>query len=136
MKPSAADDDRARTVRTCHCHGWQSEHPRQVPFELDSDTELQDYASLVNDKLQGIPNGGAGRPRGGTPTSASLQFVGTQLRANAEDRDQIIILLTDGLPNCNDKNEYDGTATECRCTLECLSQCTTPGSPYLQAGLP
>ncbi|NPC76330.1 VWA domain-containing protein [Corallococcus sp. AB004] len=105
-----------------------------VPFELDSDTELQDYASLVNDKLQGIPNGGAGRPRGGTPTSASLEFVGTQLRANSEDRDQIIILLTDGLPNCNDKNEYDGTSAECRCTLETPSQCTDKLSPYFQRG--
>ncbi|AFE08300.1 adventurous gliding motility protein CglB [Corallococcus coralloides DSM 2259] len=105
-----------------------------VPFDLDSDAELQDYASLVNDKLQGIPNAGADRPRGGTPTSASLEFVGTQLRANSEDRDQIIILLTDGLPNCNEGNPYDGTSAECRCTLETPSLCVNEFSPYFHRG--
>ncbi|NOK21091.1 adventurous gliding motility lipoprotein CglB [Corallococcus carmarthensis] len=106
----------------------------EIPVSLDSDADLQNYASLVNDKLQGIPNGGDGRPRGGTPTSSSLQFVGTKLRSNAEDRDQIIILLTDGLPNCNDNNEFNGSSADCRCTLESLSQCTTPQSPYFKRG--
>ncbi|CAM4463766.1 adventurous gliding motility lipoprotein CglB [Corallococcus exiguus] len=118
----AAADNASQSVRA------------EIPLNLDSDQELQDYANLVNDKLQGIPNGGDNRPQGGTPTSASLEFVGTKMRANSEDRDQIIILLTDGLPNCNDKNQYDGSSAECRCTLDVLSQCTTKGSPYYQRG--
>ncbi|WP_255653986.1 adventurous gliding motility lipoprotein CglB [Corallococcus sp. EGB] len=106
----------------------------EIPFDLDSDLDLQSYASLVNDKLQGIPNGGDNRPQGGTPTSASLEFVGTKMKVDSKDRDQIIILLTDGLPNCNDKNKIDGSSAECRCTLETLSQCTTPQSPYYRRG--
>ncbi|RKH86669.1 VWA domain-containing protein [Corallococcus sp. AB045] len=105
-----------------------------IPKDLDSDADLQGYANEVNAELQAIPNGGVGRPQGGTPTSASLQFASTLLTPNSEDRDQIIILLTDGLPNCNDKNEYDGTSVECRCTLETLSQCTDSFSPYFKRG--
>ncbi|MHA7632007.1 adventurous gliding motility lipoprotein CglB [Corallococcus sp. M7] len=106
----------------------------QIPVSLDSDEDLQAYANDVNAKLQAIPNGGEGRPQGGTPTSASLQFTSTLLRANAEDREQIIILLTDGLPNCNDKNQNNGTSAECGCTVEPASLCTDSQSPYFQRG--
>ncbi|MBN8467211.1 adventurous gliding motility lipoprotein CglB [Corallococcus exiguus] len=106
----------------------------QIPVNLDSDEELQAYANEVNAKLQAIPNGGDGRPRGGTPTSASLQFAGSLLTADPDERDQIVILLTDGLPNCNDNNANTGASAECRCTLEEPTQCTTPQSPYFKRG--
>ncbi len=106
----------------------------QIPVNLDSDEELQAYADEVNAKLQAIPNGGDGRPRGGTPTAASLQFAGSLLTADPEERNQIIILLTDGLPNCNDNNANTGASAECRCTLEEPTQCTASQSPYFKRG--
>ncbi|WP_375760138.1 adventurous gliding motility lipoprotein CglB [Corallococcus exercitus] len=106
-----------------------------IPIDLDTDDALQEYALQVNAKLQAIPNGGANRPRGGTPTSGSLKFAGTLLTPNSQDRDQIVILLTDGLPNCNEFNEYNGGMPECRCTLASATQCTsTPGGAYYKRG--
>ncbi|MFP2901770.1 adventurous gliding motility lipoprotein CglB [Corallococcus sp. 4LFB] len=105
-----------------------------IPVDLDSDEDLQNYALQVNAKLQAIPNAGANRPKGGTPTSGSLKFAGTLLTPNSQDRDQIVILLTDGLPNCNEFNEYNGSMPECRCTLASASQCTVVQSPYYKRG--
>ncbi|WP_233610259.1 adventurous gliding motility lipoprotein CglB [Corallococcus sp. AB049A] len=106
----------------------------QLPVDLDSDEELQAYANEVNTKLQAIPNGGQGRPRGGTPTSASLQFTGTLFNNSDGNRDRIIVLLTDGLPNCNDKNVNDGSSPECRCVVEPASACVDPLNPYHRRG--
>ncbi|MBN8232906.1 adventurous gliding motility lipoprotein CglB [Corallococcus macrosporus] len=105
-----------------------------IPLDRDTDDALQEYALQVNAKLQAIPNGGANRPKGGTPTSGSLKFAGSLLTPNSQDRDQIVILLTDGLPNCNEFNEYNGSMTECSCTLPSASQCSPPQSPYYKRG--
>lgn len=44
-------------------------------------------------------------PLGGTPTGSSLRFVGDYSELNRDDlRDDFVLLLTDGLPNCNDAN--------------------------------
>jgi hypothetical protein len=62
---------------------------------------------------------------GGTPTAASLAFVGSlpELQNKGDLRDNFVLLLTDGLPNCNDALRplaCNGTApqisTECRPT--------------------
>ncbi|MBN9684373.1 MULTISPECIES: adventurous gliding motility lipoprotein CglB [unclassified Corallococcus] len=105
-----------------------------IPFDKDSDEELQLHANSVNDSIQSIPNGGANRPQGGTPTAQSLVFTSTLLGPPSEERDQIIILLTDGLPNCNDNNANNGSNTSCRCTLEEPTQCSAEQSPYYKRG--
>ncbi|MBM4381543.1 MAG: adventurous gliding motility lipoprotein CglB, partial [Deltaproteobacteria bacterium] len=38
---------------------------------------------------------------GGTPTAATLALIGSLPSLNTEERDDFILLLTDGLPNCN-----------------------------------
>lgn len=56
-------------------------------------------------------------PGGGTPSNASLTFAGGALAATAgEDRNQFVLLLTDGLPNCNpnlDPSTCTCTASNC-----------------------
>ncbi|RKG99691.1 VWA domain-containing protein [Corallococcus praedator] len=105
-----------------------------IPTTLDSDLELLDHAKGLNAILQAIPNSGENRPRGGTPTSGSLAFTGSLLTTDPAERPQIIILLTDGLPNCNVNNEYNGSqAEQCSCTVA-TSQCVVEESPYYKRG--
>lgn len=57
-------------------------------------------------------------PAGGTPTGATLSFLGAQPGLNANDfRNDFVLLLTDGLPNCNAENPNDfvQNAAVCRC---------------------
>ncbi|RKH71099.1 adventurous gliding motility lipoprotein CglB [Corallococcus aberystwythensis] len=105
-----------------------------IPVDKDLDEELLLHANSVNDSIQSIPNGGQGRPQGGTPTGESLKFTGTLFSGPSEDRDRIIILLTDGLPNCNEKNQYNGSSPECRCVVEPASACLSPEAPYYTRG--
>jgi hypothetical protein len=61
-------------------------------------------------------------PAGGTPTAGALRFLSTYqplLRSSTDaDREAYLVLITDGLPNCNEHNPntcVDFAA--CRCTL-------------------
>lgn len=57
-------------------------------------------------------------PGGGTPTGATLAFLQTQPTLKAADfRHDYVLLLTDGLPNCNanNPNDYLQSAAACRC---------------------
>lgn len=57
---------------------------------------------------------------GGTPTSRSLAVVGALPSLNADDdRDDVVVLLTDGYPNCNPDNaaDYSVDPEACQCTL-------------------
>ncbi|QSQ16170.1 adventurous gliding motility lipoprotein CglB [Myxococcus landrumensis] len=85
----------------------------------DDDTGLLAHANAIRDIVQGIPNAGTGRPVGGTPTSGSLRFVGELPSLQDANRKQFLILLTDGLPNCNVSNEYSGreNPAQCKCTI-------------------
>ena len=89
-----------------------------IPQIDDTDTTgLQSTAnSISNVILNEIALNGQGGPTGGTPTSLSLRFVGDQPELQAQDRDDFVLLLTDGLPNCNPSNPNGGNATACRCT--------------------
>jgi hypothetical protein len=78
----------------------------------DSDVDLQSWADAINTKIQ------MQMPVGGTPTGASLQFVGSLADLNTLQRDDFVLLLTDGLPNCNPNNPNVCTMpAACRCTL-------------------
>lgn len=100
-----------------------------VPELDDADTAgLQQAATSVATVIQGIPNSGAANsPVGGTPTGASITFVGKQEYLQHTDRNDFILLLTDGLPNCNSQNVNSGiqNPTACKCTL---SACNTSAS--------
>lgn len=67
-------------------------------------------ALQVNAAVQGL------MPVGGTPTGGALRFLGTTdvLRAN-DFRNDFVLLLTDGLPNCNANNPYDFRDARCQC---------------------
>jgi hypothetical protein len=83
----------------------------------DSDTDLQAWASTVNTAVQGVTAGG------GTPTNQSLEFVGGLPDLNDPLRDDFVLLLTDGIPNCNINNPNNCTnAAMCTCTI---SPCPT-----------
>jgi len=61
-------------------------------------------------------------PAGGTPTGASLAFLGAspQLNDPLDGRGDVVVLLTDGVPNCNPGNPHNactGDVGACRCTL-------------------
>jgi hypothetical protein len=85
-----------------------------IPQVDDTDTaSLQNAATQIADEILDRPINGAGGPSGGTPTSESLKFVGTQPDLTTADRADFILLLTDGLPNCN---LNAGNPTTCTCT--------------------
>jgi hypothetical protein len=67
-----------------------------------TDQALIANAAKVNTTLRGLTN----NPLGGTPTGAALAFVGADqsLQYLDDQRDDLVILLTDGVPNCNAQN--------------------------------
>lgn len=94
-----------------------------IPQVDDSDiSSLQSASAQIRDLILGIPLNGQGGPVGGTPTSLSLKFVGEQTDLQAEERDDFVLLLTDGLPNCNpDYYTSPDTKSPCTCTQACSS---------------
>lgn len=82
----------------------------------EDDATLLAHANGINALLQGIPNAGAGQPTGGTPTSQSLRFVGDLPAFESTERQHFVVLLTDGVPNCNAENVWQGGDAQCRCT--------------------
>ena len=85
-----------------------------VPQVEDDSPELQRSANAIAAALL------ATHPGGGTPTGASVRLLATDPALLAKDgREDFIVLLTDGVPNCNDAN-----AQSCTCTL--TSGCSGP----------
>jgi len=66
---------------------------------------IKSYRTTAADKV----------PEGGTPTGLSLDFVGKLPELQTEDRSDFVLLLTDGLPNCN--STHPTTSSQCFCTL-------------------
>ena len=79
-------------------------------------TVLQQHATSINTTLANLI------PTGGTPTAAALDFVrmGSAL-TSADGRDDYVVLVTDGLPNCNDLNPN----ALCTCGTSCTAQQTS-----------
>lgn len=79
----------------------------QLPAPSTSDTDttpLTMNAAQVNMRIQSL---GSGIPvTGGTPTGGSLSFLGSYagLLDDKDNRQDFVLLLTDGLPNCNPAN--------------------------------
>jgi hypothetical protein len=84
----------------------------------DSVTDLTLAADSVNTHVQALVAGG------GTPTAASLRFVGGYAPLHSVERSNFVVLLTDGLPNCNAANPNacdNANQALCRCTLATCS---------------
>ncbi|NTX35337.1 adventurous gliding motility lipoprotein CglB [Myxococcus sp. CA051A] len=112
------------------CTGPTATSVRKDLPVVEDDASLLAHANSINDLIQGIPNHGTGQPVGGTPTSGSLNFIGSMAGLQDKDRKNFVILLTDGLPNCNPENEYSGRDQPelCKCTIAgnlCGSQIST-----------
>ncbi|WP_163989861.1 adventurous gliding motility lipoprotein CglB [Pyxidicoccus caerfyrddinensis] len=117
-------DTRGEDGLAASCRGASSTSVRKDLPVAEDDASLLVNANAINDLLQGIPNAGTGRPKGGTPTSLSLRFVKDLPGLQNKDRRQFVVLLTDGLPNCNEQNAYEISNPLCRCTL---STCSAAG---------
>ena len=96
--------------------------PVPTANDVGSTQALQNNASQINLQLQ------AKSPQGGTPTGASLLLLSTLTGLTSNDgRADYVVLLTDGLPNCN-ANNANGL---CSCGTSCTTgqttacQCTT-----------
>lgn len=102
-----------------------------APSPTDDDATMRAKAMAISSKIStAVMNGG-------TPTGNSLAFVGTVAGLNdANDfREDLILLLTDGLPNCNDANANNTCSVAnpaCKCTLGPLSACQNAGSTAFQ----
>lgn len=101
----------------------------------DVPSELQTKANEIRTAIQ------ATSPAGGTPTGSSIEALGAYAPLSNAERDDFILLLTDGLPNCNPENpnRYDPAtnSTVCRCTdTAAINSCAaaTPGAPYSANG--
>jgi hypothetical protein len=80
----------------------------------DADSVLTAAAQSANAAIQKLV------PSGGTPTEASLAFVaGNIAELGDATREDFVLLLTDGLPNCN--NNLD--ALTCTCTSSPAPPC-------------
>ncbi|MCP3142425.1 adventurous gliding motility lipoprotein CglB [Pyxidicoccus xibeiensis] len=112
------------TSSAVSCNPSTANSVRKPLAQVEDEAGLLAHANDINAIIQGIPNFGQGNPSGGTPTSLSLRFVGNLEAMQSEDRTDFVILLTDGLPNCNPQNVNDGTSAACKCTQTGVSACT------------
>ncbi len=78
---------------------------------------LQAQANQANSAIAALV------PSGGKPIADSLRFVGALPELTDPDRQNFVLLVTDGLPNCNANNPNTcANASACQCTT---SACTT-----------
>ncbi len=105
-----------------------------APSATDDGTDmaLASQALAINTRIQSL------NPAGGTPTGSSLRFVGEYAGLNdANDfRDDFVLLLTDGLPNCNAQNPKNLCACQaggCDAAQLTACACTGPQTSCLNA---
>ena len=107
----------------------------------DDDATLQAAADQTRAELDLISSSNPAGPHGtggGTPTAASLGFLASVAElVSDETREQIVILFTDGLPNCTGDpavQDLAGTVA-CQCTFgPALDDCGPSIPPYKGAG--
>ena len=110
-------------ARTNQCDATVSvDEAIAAPSAVDDDVADRAKAAAIAAKIGAVDVGG------GTPTAASLSFAGQLAALNdlSDGRADVVLLLTDGLPNCNAANANhtcSGSNAACRCTLGALSAC-------------
>lgn len=89
--------------------------PTPTPNDASDSAPLIAQAQAIDSRIQVVT------PTGGTPTAEALRFVGALpgLRDRSDNRDDLIILLTDGLPNCNEANPHQA----CTCDASVCGSC-------------
>ncbi|MFT3707774.1 MAG: adventurous gliding motility lipoprotein CglB [Archangium sp.] len=94
--------------------------PAPTTSDDSTDMALSASASQSNTRIQAL------MPVGGTPTGASLEFLGTYggLTDSNDFRDDFVLLLTDGLPNCNDANPNQLCSCGASCTAAQTMSCS------------
>lgn len=97
----------------------------QVDTSASNDvaSELQANADGINAAIHALA------PGGGTPTGTTIQALSGYSPLANPDRDDFVLLLTDGLPNCNpnNPNDYNVDPTACRCTDSNPASCAAAG---------
>jgi hypothetical protein len=96
--------------------------PAPSPNDVGTTQTNQTTASQVSVALQ------SSSPQGGTPTGPSLSMLSRQPSLTGNDgREDYVLLITDGLPNCNSTNANGLCACGTSCTPQQVSacQCTT-----------
>lgn len=112
----------------------------EIPQSEDVASELQARADEVKASVLSLRHSGAGgysenEVIGGTPTSFSLDFLGGYAPLQNPERADFVLLLTDGLPNCNPDNPNKCVdAASCRCTLGGGGCGTDTSAPYCTKG--
>jgi von Willebrand factor type A domain len=99
-----------------------------VSGSSDVPGELSAHAADIDAIIQGL--GVTETVAGGTPTSASLDVMGTLSSLADPVRANVVVLLTDGQPNCNINNPVTvGNGGTCKCTSNPMFDpyCTTTG---------
>jgi hypothetical protein len=97
-----------------------------LPPAADADDAASDAANVSKaDEISSMIQM-KGNPLGGTPTNLSLRFVATTPGLNQNDfRQDFVLLLTDGVPNCNDQNVNNCCADDTKCAAPNPCACTT-----------
>lgn len=94
----------------------------------DVDGELSAHAAEIDRIIQAL---GSTEPvGGGTPTAATLSAMGNVPSLQTAERTDVVVLLTDGMPNCNANNPVTtGNGGTCKCTSNPLVDpyCTGAG---------
>ena len=101
------------------------------PPTADESERLQLSADAVLQAIRAVP-----APAGATPLGDTLEMVvrETPLGSSAAMAGDVVVVLTDGLPNCNADNPYDGTDPRCRCTqIACTGSISRLGCLDLDA---
>jgi hypothetical protein len=97
--------------------------PAPTANDVGTSTVLQNNASQITLQLQ------AKVPVGGTPTGAALTLMSTLTGLTSNDgRADYVVLLTDGLPNCNANNANSLCACGASCTPAQTSACQCTAS--------
>ncbi len=65
-------------------------------------------------------------PMGGTPTGASIEFAGANsgLNDDSDFREDFLVLVTDGIPNCNDANANSICSCGTQCNAAAVAACS------------
>jgi|APLak6261675434_1056106.scaffolds.fasta_scaffold00533_8 hypothetical protein len=96
--------------------------PAPTPTDEGTTSALQANASAINTTLQAI------EPVGGTPTGDSLRTLASVSGlTSADSRADYVVLITDGLPNCNGSNvnALCGCSSSCTPAQTAACNCTT-----------
>ncbi|WP_309897367.1 adventurous gliding motility lipoprotein CglB [Archangium sp.] len=91
------------------------------PADKEDDATLVGNAQSVLGEIMSIKGwsstAGDKKVEGGTPTAESLRFMGNLADLQTDARSDFVVLLTDGLPNCNESYPDPYPSTKCFCTV-------------------